>query len=128
MLHLVERDPNEISGRVLSGEAAATMAFRMTMREWAVVCDGGVWREGEMMRRPESEKKGRTRTKVLTKVTIRPGQSNQVKSRCVKRLHAVKRAVEMSRLAAFEEGRDKGRGREGGSSGSGCPGLALTWS
>lgn len=55
------------------------MAFRMAMRGWAVVCDCvGIWREGEMMRRlmRVKRKEGRER-KVLTRVTIRPGQSNQ---------------------------------------------------
>lgn len=55
------------------------MAFRTTTREWAVVCDCvGIWREGEMMRRlmRVRRKEGREQ-KVLTRVTIRPGQSNQ---------------------------------------------------
>lgn len=49
LLHLVERDPNEISGRVLSGEAASGYGISNDNARVGCGCDGGVWREGEMM-------------------------------------------------------------------------------
>jgi hypothetical protein len=82
----------------------------------------------------EGGKEGRKdeKQKALAKVTIRSGRvnqihgSNQVKSKCVERLHAVKRAVEMSRLARSRHSRREGT-RDGREGALGCPGLALTW-
>lgn len=77
LLHLVERDPSEISGRVLSGEATVDYGISNDNARVGCGCDCG---DLEGRRDDEvtgSEKKGRTRTKVLARVTIRPGQSNQ---------------------------------------------------
>ena len=94
-----------------------------------------------MMGEGGKEGKKDEKQKALAKVTIRSGRvnqihgSNQVKAKCVERLHAVKRAVEMSRLARSRHSRREGTrdGREGGTvvaCGSWlpwpCPGLALT--
>lgn len=53
------------------------MAFRVTMREWAVVVTVGIMEGRRDDEVTGSDEKGRTRTKVLAKATIRPGQSNQ---------------------------------------------------